>query len=181
MTRCKQYTPLRWILILIAGIMLCQFGGIRPANAEQSDPPLPYLADDADVLTDAQRDALLQLLRPPDNAEHNDTILGRIFVRIIPRLPENATIESCATDMINAAPLGDGEPNDRILLLVAIADRKLRIETSREVWELLTDAECAEIIDTILVPQFRKQDFYQGIHDAILAMRRQLDEEESGK
>ena len=68
------------------------------------------------------------------------------------------------------------ERNDRILVVVALKDRKLRIETSREVWELLTDEECATIIQEQFIPQFREGNYYQGIHDGIVAMISQLEE-----
>ncbi|MCP4401462.1 MAG: SUMF1/EgtB/PvdO family nonheme iron enzyme [bacterium] len=148
--------------------------GFRLVRTSSSikNSPLPYLEDVAGVLTQTQQKELLELLAP-----RNSTNLGRIFIQIIPKLPEDTTVEAYAHMRINDPPSQRSEPNDRILLVVAVNDRKVRIETSKNVWKFLTDNECTAIIKEHLVPHFRQENYFQGIYDGILAMITRLEDE----
>ena len=163
---CRKITYLFTLLIILVLVVSLVAQG---EELRSTDTPLPLLADKADALTATQRDELIALYQ-----SHNATNIGRLFVLILAALPETQTIEVYAKAAINVTPLQDGERNDRILIVVAIKDRKIRIETSRDVWEMLTDEECAAIIREQITPQFRKQNYYQGLADGIAAMLRKL-------
>ena len=64
---------------------------------------------------------------------------------------------------------GFGKPNkdNGILILIAKDDRKLRISVGNGLEKSLTDEFCAKIIEKIMVPQFKKQQFYKGIQEAV--------------
>jgi uncharacterized protein len=49
------------------------------------------------------------------------------------------------------------------VLLVAPTDRQVRIETDDKVRARLSDEQCAEIIQQVLLPRFRSGDFAGGI------------------
>jgi len=53
--------------------------------------------------------------------------------------------------------------NNGILVLVAIEDRKMAILTGRGIEHAITDEMCHSLIETDLVPNFRKGDFYGGL------------------
>lgn len=162
--KIRQLFPVLWVLVLL-GLLLAGCTPTPPPAA----PPLPYLADEAGLLSDAQRTQLIEQL-----AAHNSARPGRIFVRIISKLPEEITLEAYAYAAINAAPLAPGERNDRILILLAMEERQVRIETSQELWNTLTNERCAAIIQQQLIPQFKTGDYYQGLADGIAAIIAQL-------
>jgi uncharacterized protein len=65
--------------------------------------------------------------------------------------------------------------DDGVLLLVAPAEHKVRIEVGYGLEATLTDARCAEIIRTLILPRFAKQDLGGGIAagaDAIIGRLR---------
>ena len=103
-------------------------------------------------------------------SEHNLKGPGKIAVLILRKLPPDTSIEEYAFAKINEWPAAKDEKIDRILLLIAMENRKLRIETSKEVWNPLTEDNCKKIIDNIIVPKFRQKLYYDGIKSAILAM-----------
>jgi Beta-propeller domains of methanol dehydrogenase type len=59
---------------------------------------------------------------------------------------------------------------DRVLLLVAISDRKLRIEAGYGLEAVITDLEAREIIDNVITPRFKLNDYNTGIYDGISAI-----------
>ncbi len=147
-----------------------------PSFAFQSLPLVrfsagPYLDDESGTLTNEQRDGLSKLI-----AAQNRKGLGRIFVLILKNLPEGRTLERTASLAINQEPSSPNERPDRILILAAIKERRVRIETSRDVWNLLPDAFCHSVINEQMSPAFRKSDFYSGIRAAVEALSKKLRE-----
>ena len=102
--------------------------------SREAEPECPVLTDQAGILAPQQRKQLAALLET-----HNQKGPGRISVLIIKRLPEGTSLERHAADKINEPPLAPSQKADRVLLLIAMEDRKLRIETSKEVWTALPD------------------------------------------
>jgi uncharacterized protein len=56
-----------------------------------------------------------------------------------------------------------GATRGGVVLLVAPTDRQVRIETDDKVRARLSDEQCAEIIQQVLLPRFRSGDFAGGI------------------
>ncbi len=76
---------------------------------------------------------------------------------------QGLTIEEYANRLFRHWGLGQAEENNGVLLLVAVDDRKLRIEVGYGLEGTLTDALAKLIIDDTIVPQFRGGDFEEGI------------------
>lgn len=68
--------------------------------------------------------------------------------------------------------LGRRHFDDGVLLLVAPNEHRVRIEVGYGLEATLTDPRCAEIIRTLILPRFKRQDYPGGIAagtDAIIA------------
>lgn len=75
----------------------------------------------------------------------------------------------------NGWGIGQERKNNGVLLIVAPSERKVRIEVGCGLEGLLSDERAAEIVEQILVPQFRTGQFELGIQmgvDAIVAVLR---------
>jgi uncharacterized protein len=59
--------------------------------------------------------------------------------------------------------LGRKKVDDGTVLIIAKADRTLRIEVGYGLEGALNDATSKRIIDDIIVPRFKQQDFYGGV------------------
>ena len=60
--------------------------------------------------------------------------------------------------------IGQNELDNGILILIAVDDRKLSINTGYGVEEFLTDARSKRIIDKTISPNFKKSEYYQGLN-----------------
>ncbi|MDD9817493.1 MAG: TPM domain-containing protein [Gammaproteobacteria bacterium] len=74
----------------------------------------------------------------------------------------DVAIESFATNLFNTWGIGHKERNDGILILVAIQDRKVRIELGKG-YGRAYDSAMKRVIDDIMVPRFKKGDYGRGI------------------
>ena len=60
--------------------------------------------------------------------------------------------------------IGQKGLDNGILILIAVDDRKLSINTGYGVEEFLTDALSKRIIDNTITPNFKKSEFYKGLN-----------------
>ena len=94
---------------------------------------------------------------------------AQLAVLIVPTTqPE--TIEQFGIRVVEAWKLGRKGVDDGALLLVAKDDRTLRIEVGYGLEGALNDATANRIIDEIIVPRFKRGDFYAGIESGLAAM-----------
>lgn len=164
----------RWfaasIPALCVGLVLA--GG--PAGAQQL-VPVPALASPVTDLTDTlspdQRAALDAKLRAFEKQKGS-----QVAVLIVPTTyPEE--IEQFGIRVADTWKLGRKGVDDGAILIVALNDRKLRIEVGRGLEGALPDAIANRIIDEDVVPQFRRGDIYGGIATGVDRMLRVVEGE----
>jgi uncharacterized protein len=101
---------------------------------------------------------------------HEDKTTNQVAVLIVPSL-EGEPLFDFSHRVATTWKLGQKGTDNGALLLVAIKDRKVRIEVGYGLEGALTDARSAQIIRNEIVPRFRAGDFAGGITagvDAIL-------------
>lgn len=137
-----------------------------PEKLLSQKPNPPRLVNDyTKTLTDDQRQALENKL-----VAFDDSTSTQIAVVIIPSLNGNE-IADFNVNLLRAWGVGGKEKNNGVILLIAKGDRKLNITTGYGLEGALPDITCKQIIDDIIVPNFKGDDFYGGIEqgtDAII-------------
>lgn len=132
-------------------------------------PPLQTRVTDlANMLTPSQRDALENVLQ-----EHEARTGSQIAVLLVNSTAPEA-IEQYSIRVADAWKLGRKGIDDGVILLVAKnnpkALRRLRIETGRGVQGSLTDAQSKRIVQDVIAPHFRQNDFYGGLSAGVSAI-----------
>jgi len=80
---------------------------------------------------------------------------------------EGRNLEEFSNELFNTWKIGKKEKNNGVLLLISIEERKIRIEVGYGLEPYLTDATCGRIIRRVMVPEFRKGNYYRGIKKAV--------------
>src|SRR6516164_1856228 len=80
---------------------------------------------------------------------------------------QGGDIESYANDLFRYWKLGEAQKNNGVLLLVAPAEHKVRIEVGYGLEGTLTDALSSVIISSAIVPRFKAGDFSGGIERGV--------------
>ena len=102
---------------------------------------------------------------------------GSQIAVLIVATTEPEAIEQYALRVAEAWKLGRKGVDDGALLLVALQDRRVRIEVGYGLEGALPDAIANRIIDADVVPQFRRGDVHGGIATAVDRMMRVVDGE----
>lgn len=77
------------------------------------------------------------------------------------------TIENFAVRLFEQWKIGKKGKDNGVLLLIAINERKLRIEVGYGLESTITDGKAGEIIREVITPEFKKNNYYEGILNKI--------------
>jgi len=92
--------------------------------------------------------------------QFEDSTSNQIAVLTVPTL-EGESIDQFGIRVADAWQLGTGKNDNGVILLVAIQERKMRIEVGQGLEGPLPDAICNRIIRNELAPAFRRQDYHR--------------------
>ncbi|MBS0169663.1 MAG: TPM domain-containing protein [Nitrospira sp.] len=123
-----------------------------------------HVVDVAHVLPPATVEQLNQELRA-----HEAKTSNQVVVLIIPSL-EGEPLFDVSHRVATTWKLGQKGTDNGALLLVAIKDRKVRLEVGYGLEGVLTDARSAQIIRNEIVPRFRTGEFAAGISAGVRAV-----------
>ena len=115
------------------------------------------VVDGAALLTAAERASLEQALKA-----HEEATTNQVVVVTLASL-EGVPIEEYGYQLGRHWQIGQKGKNNGALLIVAPAERKVRIEVGYGLEGVLTDAVSRVIIETIIVPAFRSGQMGPGI------------------
>ena len=107
-------------------------------------------------------------------ADHETKTSNQAAVLILPSLA-GEPLEEFAHRVATAWKLGQKGTDNGVLLLVALQERKVRIEVGYGLEGALTDARSAHIIRNDIVPRFRAGDFPGGVSAGVDAILRTIE------
>ncbi|KOY51907.1 TPM domain-containing protein [Polaribacter dokdonensis] len=93
---------------------------------------------------------------------YSDTTSTQIVVAII-NSTEGENINYLAANWGEDWGIGDADKDNGVLILLAKNDRKIAIQVGKGVEYLLTDFQSKRIIERVIIPEFKKGDFYDGL------------------
>ena len=120
--------------------------------------------DEAHVFSQNERDELLNLLQ---NFEQNSTT--QIAIVTLNSL-ENMSIEELSLEIARGYKLGQKKDNNGVLLLVAPNEKNVRIEVGYGLEGALTDAVASQIINSVMIPEFKNGKMSEGIKKGVVAI-----------
>jgi uncharacterized protein len=140
-----------------------------PAFADDpSVPPFPELSgpvvDEASILDAGTRQALTDKLSAYDQQSGNQLVV--VTVQTLDGYP----IEYWGYELGRHWGIGQKDKNTGALLIVDVAEHKLRIEVGYGLEGTLTDALSQDIIRNSIAPKFRQGDYAGGISDGVDAI-----------
>ena len=129
---------------------------------------VPYLSgrivDEAGILSQATSSKLAADLKA-----HEDRTTNQVAVLTVKSL-DGESVEDFAVRVFEAWKLGRKGKDNGVLVIVAPADRRMRIEVGYGLEGTLTDAAAARIIRDRMTPRFKANDFDGGVAQGVAAI-----------
>jgi uncharacterized protein len=143
---------------VVAALLFCMVA----AFAEPKFPPLTgRVVDDAHLLTPQDKAAIEAELKALD-AKSSDQLVVYTTNSL-----QGYPIEDFGYQLGRAWGIGQKGTNNGVILIVAPADRKVRIEVGRGLEPQLTDLLSTQIIQNRILPEFRRGQFSAGIKNGV--------------
>ena len=160
--RLARNTMKRFLVLLPLLIALCL---PQLTQAQQAVPTLSArVIDQTGTLSSSEVASLDQVLSAFEKRK------GSQLAVLIVKTTAPESIEQYGIRVADQWKLGRKKIDDGVILIIAKADRTLRIEVGYGLEGALTDATSKRIIDDIIVPRFKQQDFYGGVVAGIQAI-----------
>lgn len=151
--------------ILVSGIALASTVTIASPAVALDVPPLTgRVLDLAHILSTDDVDRLTSQLKA-----HEEQTGNQVAVLTLPSL-EGETLEPYSHRVATTWKLGQKGADNGVLLLVALKERKVRIEVGYGLEGTLTDLRSAHIIREEIVPRFRAGEMSSGIAAGVAAI-----------
>lgn len=149
-----------YFLLLLSTFLLG--GSMAVAQFKIPSPPknASSLYDYANILLANQHRTLENKL-----VRYSDSTSTQIVVVTIETI-EGEDIAMLATEWAHQWGIGQKDKDNGILILLAKEERKVQIATGYGVEHLLTDALSSRIVRNVLIPNFKKGDYYGGLDQA---------------
>lgn len=162
------------LLLLIA--CLCLFS-INALAFTVPNKPINngYVLDQSGKLSSLQIEKLNSKI---DNL--NKTTKNEYAIVVLSTL-DGVDIADAAQDTFRKWGVGKSNLNNGVLVMVAVAERKSRIATGKNVEGDLPDLLCKDILDKTLKPYLKKGDFYGGFDATIDALSSHIESREKEK
>ena len=123
-----------------------------------------WVHDEANVLSPSTKVLLESTLKA-----ERDSTSNQIAVLIIPSL-NGEPLEEYSLKVAEAWGLGKKSKDNGVLLLIAINDRLLRIESGQGLEGVLTDALSSRINRNDIAPHFRQGNYDEGVKSGVTAI-----------
>lgn len=136
--------------------------------AQKKIPPKPKVQtsvyDAADILSADEEKMLEQKL-----INYADTTSTQIVIATIKSL-DGEYIGLYAPKWAHEWGIGQAKEDNGLLILMSETDRKIWITTGYGLEQYLTDANTKDIIENIILPEFRNNDYYGGLEKGTTAI-----------
>ncbi len=149
--------------LLLIFLICC--GQISFAQEIYKRPEPPQAVNDfGNFLEPFQREALERKIR-----DYNDSTSSAIVIITVPSL-NGYDIAEVALKYLRTWGPGVADKDNGVIILVSKEERKARIETGYGMEGVLPDITAKHIIDEVLVPNFKANDYYRGFDKAVDAI-----------
>ncbi|RXK81476.1 TPM domain-containing protein [Filimonas effusa] len=147
------------LLYILAGIFF-MVAQVKAQELLAKPNPPRLVVDKAGVLSPEQRQILEDKLVALDDSTSN-----QICIVTIPTL-DGGSIDDYAVNLFRSWGIGNKKTNNGVLVLVAVNDRKIRIEVGYGLEGAIPDVIAKSIINNDLGPAFKQGNYYRGFVQA---------------
>jgi uncharacterized protein len=147
--------------VFLIALFLFPVGGANALDVPQLKGRVNDYAGILSASTRKHLDAVLADLEQTDSTQ--------VVVLTLPSL-EGENLEAFSMRVAEAWKIGQKGLDNGAILLVALKERKIRIEVGYGLEGRLTDLVAGRIIRNVIVPRFKTGNFDQGITDGVAAM-----------
>jgi len=162
-------------LVIILTLPCCSQGNkkTKEQTVSQNLPfpkePIGRVSDFEKIFTPEQIIYMDSILSDEEKQTSNQVALVTLSLDST-QINNTVYFNNISLSLLNTWGVGQKGKNNGIVILIAKNLRKVRIEVGYGLEEKLTNKEAQGIIDSIIIPEFKKEDYYTGTLNALQAI-----------
>lgn len=157
---------MRKIIALVSLAVLITLGFASPAYAAEVVPPAPAstqpIVDNANIFSSADKTAISSLT----SKIHSET--GHELAVLTVLSLSGESIESFSKRVANNWGVGSTKANDGIVLVIAMSERKIRLEVGTGLSSVISDSTATDIVNRTIGPKLHDRDYAGGVTSGFL-------------
>jgi len=147
-----------FLLLLISFISTLSFDAYAQYNIPKKPDFIPPVIDSTNTLTKQEYKFLYDKLK-----NYNDTTSTEVMIVIIPTV-KGENIGLLTPRWAHAWEIGQAKEDNGVFILLAKDDRDIWISPGYGVEDRLTAGINGQLIRNIIIPEFKRGDYFQGLH-----------------
>ncbi len=147
----KKYTLFAFCLLTLA----------TPCSALEKIPEPVGLVNDAAQVFKRPQDLEARLFQLEKTTGAEMTVVTRLA------LPQAESLEAYSTRLFNQWGIGKKQDQNGLLFLLALKERKMRLEVGPGLKSRLSDSQAQVLLDQTVKPKFKQQDYDGGLAAAL--------------
>ena len=132
--------------------------GDQSTTSLYGNQPISYVNDYSDLLSEQEIVELDKFLRDYEKKTTRECILV-----VMKDIEPYQDILEFGTDIGNRLGVGKKDKDNGLIMILDMNERNIGISTGLGTEKVLTDSICQKVIDTDIIPKFKKGEFYAGI------------------
>jgi uncharacterized protein len=132
--------------------------------------PVGYVNDFEKLFTESQINELTEII-----VNHANETTNQIALVTIDNYEPYETLFQYSYELAETWGVGQKDKNNGVVIVFGKKIREIRIMTGYGVEDLLKDEEAKFIIDSTIIPEFKKGDYFLGIKKGLLEIIEELE------
>jgi uncharacterized protein len=145
-----------------------------PVKSLIPEKPTGWVSDFENIFTPEERFVLDSLIKAQEEKNSNEIAIVTLTLES-KSITTSGEFDNFSLTLFTKWGVGKKEKNNGIGILISTNLRKIRIETGTGLIGKLTDEEAKKIIDTIIIPEFKKGAYYTGTLNGLKAVLNEID------
>lgn len=162
----KRFAPFALLaVIMLALLTACGGSADKPIpNAPTLEKPI---VDQTGTLSDED---ITNISKTINNSDR-DKAQPQIAVLMVDSIPQGKDVESASLDVARKWGIGGKDEKNGVLFYIAKDDHEMRIEVADGVSDKLTDVTAKRIIDDVVAPKFKDENYAEGVTEGVSSIR----------
>lgn len=127
--------------------------------------PLGYVSDYANILTLEQTTEIAQFIDAFEKRPSNE-----IAIALFESIPIERDFKRYCVELSNTWGVGKVGKDNGIVLIVDLQNKRGAINTGNQISKVLTDESCGNILREVAFPNFKQEQYYEGIKQSLIAL-----------
>lgn len=148
------------VLIILIFLLVFECAAVKADISIPKPTALKYVNDYSGILDQNTKDYFVAV-----GKELEDKTGAQAVIVIIDSL-QNSTIENYAYEIFRSWKIGQKDKNNGLLILMALSDRRWKVEVGTGLEAAVTDIGSARVMDALALPSFRAGNYGEGLKAA---------------